>query len=117
LAAGPDQVQAARYQTEQSVGGTIGKKNQRRSARNVFVILVHGSFAHAEGVEEWTQMKMSLRVREMQFHWRRVGVLAILFQRIVRCKKAGAGNNAMNDTAHDEPFGVVAPFVHFATRS
>ena len=62
-------------------------------------------------------MKMSLRVRKMQFHRRRIGVLAILFQRIVRCKKAGAGNNAMKDTEHDEPFGKLAPFVHFATRS
>ena len=60
-------------------------------------------------------MDTALRVYKVELHGPCVRELAILFHRIVRCKKAGTGNEAMKRDEHDEPFGKFAAFDHFAT--
>src|SRR5207245_8961458 len=84
---------------------------------NVFVILIARSFPHAERVEERTRMETTMRIPKVQLHGRCIGALAILFQRIVRRKKARAGNDAMKAASHNEPFGKLAAFGHFAPGS
>jgi hypothetical protein len=40
-------------------------------------------------------MKMPMRIHDVHFHRRQIGMLAVLLSGIVGCKKAGASDNSM----------------------
>src|SRR5882762_4043766 len=110
-------MQAAWYQAQQFVAAPVHEELQRDCARGILLILIEQALAHAERVEERAYMDTPLLIQEVEFAGRRVGVLAILRHRIIRCKEARASNHAMKGYEHGEPFGKLAAFDHFASGS
>src|SRR6267378_3574379 len=108
---------AARYQAQQSVAGAGSEKLQGDRTRRVLLILVARGLTRTQRVEKWTHMDPALRVHKVDGHRACVGALAILFHRIVRCKKAPAGDDTMQCDEHDKPFVNFAGGGHRATGS
>src|SRR5262245_35324724 len=57
-------------------------------------------------------MKVPLRVNEMKAHWRQVGTLAILLNRILRRNQTYANNDRVHHTKEDQPSHAYAQQLH-----
>src|ERR1700704_6657502 len=106
-------MQAARYPAKQFVAAAVHEELQGDCPRGILHVPIEKALMYAGQVEERTHMDTPLRVQEVEFAGRRVGVLAILRHRIIGCKEARAGNDAMKRAEHYEPFGKYAASAHF----
>ena len=101
--AGSKEMEARAEEAQQAIWSTSHEKLQRAGLCGVLDVLVKRAGTESRCIDEGSQVQVFLPIHHVQVHRRQVRIYAILFDRIIRRKKAGAEDYAVQAAEDEEP--------------